>query len=777
MPTFSSFQICGSVRQYYELAVYRTRHATGTLAAVPVGIGPFGMTLRRLREQAGLTQEQLAHAAGLSPRAVRALERSERRQPYRHTVEALAKALSLTSMERTELLAAVPTRSVRHELPVAPTRLIGRGAELRAIVDSFGASRTRLVTLTGPGGAGKTRLALDAAQELAPYLRDGAVFVSLAELREPALVLPAIAHSLGLREGGTRPLREVLHDYLAHRQMLIVLDNLEHLLPAAGALASLLASAPRLGVLATSRSPLRIRGEQVHPVLPLDLGAAVELFAERTRQSATDLSAAEMPVVAEICRRLDGLPLAIELAAARMRVLPASALLARLEQTLADGNEGARDLPERQQSLRDTLDWSHKLLGPAEQTMFRRLGIFSGGWTLEAAAAVAQMDDATTLTLHERLLGSSLINREADDGGVRFSVLGTIRSYAREKLEASGEMHDVESCHTLYYRDLALVGMTDLYGPAQPRWLEQLEREHDNLRAALRRLLDREQFDELADMCVALYLFWLIRDHFVEGEGWANKALEHDHGSLGAGASAKLLLVGAGTLYARGRYDEAAVKYDRAAKFARGSGDSQILAWVILMRGYIAVWQGHPEGAGALLDEAGSLGRQLEDKFVLAHVCVVRAQAAIALGQVIEGDRILTEGLVGDPEIDPWTMAVKLTINGFAAVLLGDYSRAEQLLQDSATILGQLQNTSVLLWVLTLLALTSVERSAPQRAARLLGATEAVVERTGASIPPIFDQLSARGYARTLDRLGPDAFGEFREQGRQLPLHVVATQP
>lgn len=755
---------------------YRTRHTTGTLAGVPVEVGPFGMTLRRLRERAGLTQEQLAQAAGLSPRAIRALERGERRQPYQHTVAALAKALGLTGAERAELLLVVPTRAVRDDLPVAPTRLIGRAEQVQAIVDGFVAGQTRLITLTGPGGVGKTRLALAAARELASHLAHGVVFVSLAELREPALVLPAIAHSLGLREGGTRSIQQVLRDYLAHRQVLIVLDNLEHLLSAVSALADLLASAPRLAVLATSRSPLRIRGEHVYPVLPLSPDAAAELFCERTTQSAAEASGADESVVTEICRRLDGLPLAIELAAARMRLLPAAALLARLDHVIGAAGLGARDLPHRQQTMRETLDWSHDLLSPAEQTMFRRLGVFSGGWTLEAAAAVAQIDEASVLTLHAGLLDSSLISRETNDEEVRFNVLETIRSYAREKLEASDETEPVQARHTVYYRDLALVGMADLYGPSQPAWLERLEDEHDNLRAVLQRMLDCDLLEDLADLCLALYTFWLIRDHFVEGEGWAHKALERDSGSLSTSSRAKLLFVGGGTLYARSRYAEAAARYGEASKLARSAGDWQILAWTILMSGYVAVWQGHAEDARKFLDEAEDLGRKLEDDFVLAHSSIVKAQLGITLGQVTEGDHILTESLARIQNLDPWTRAFTLTINGFAALLLGDHTRAEQMLQESAAILGRLQSTTMTVWVLLLLALTAVERSAPQRAARLLGAAEAVIERTGASIPPIFDEVSARGHSRTLDQLGPDAFRQAREQGRHLALDIVTTE-
>lgn len=766
---------CGHARQCRGPAVFPTRHTTGTLATVPVGIGSFGMTLRRLRERAGLTQEQLAEAAGLSPRAIRALERGERRQPYQHTVEALAKALGLTSVERTELLSAVPTRGARDELPVAPTRLIGRTEEVRRVVDGFVSGQTRLITLTGPGGVGKSRLALAAAHELLPNFVDGVVFISLADLREPALVLPTVAHSLGLSEGGTRPLRQVLSDYLSHRQMLIVLDNLEHLLlPAASALASLLSSAPQLGVLTTSRSSLRIRGEQVYPVHPLDQAAAVELFSERVRQSAADTSAADGPVVTEICRRLDHLPLAIELAAARMRVLPAAALLANLDHALGVAGDGARDLPQRQQTLRDTLDWSYDLLTATEQTMLRQLGIFSGGWTLEAAVAVAQSDDVTILALHARLLDCSLITREPGEHDGRFSLLETVRSYAREKLEASDEFDAVLTRHTVYYRDLALVGMADLYGPAQPGWLVQLEAVHDNLRAVLQRMLDLEQLEDMADMCLALYTFWLIRDHHLEGEGWAHKALARDHGSLSTGARAKLLFIAAGTLYARTRYDEAAAKYDQAASLAREAGDPLTLSLILVMSGYVAVQQGGPEVAiKFFLDEAESLGLQIGDEFVLAHVCIVRAQAALCLNQVSEGDQLLTESMAGIRARDPWTVAFALTFNGFSALLVGDHPRAEKLLRESIAILSGIENTSVMLWSLPLLALTAVEASDPRRAARLLGAAEAVIERTGASIPPIFDQLSATGYRRTLDEVGPDAFGEFCEQGRHLPLHEV----
>lgn len=735
--------------------------------------------LRRLRHRAGLTQEQLAKAAGLSPRAVRALERGERQHPYPQTIHALAAALGLTSQERTNLQTAVPSRVPRRQLPVAPSGLIGREKEIQAVVDLLTSDKTRLLTLTGPGGVGKTRLALAAAEELTTCFADGVVFVSLAQLHDAALVVPTIARSLDLRGGGTQPLQEVLHSYLRTRKVLLVLDNIEHLLAGVQQVAAMLAAAPRLGVLATSRSPLRVRGEQVYQVLPLALRRAAELFVERARQAAPEVPEADAQVVAEICRRLDGLPLAIELAAARVRILPSAALLSRLDQVLSVLAEGARDLPVRQQTLRATFSWSYDLLNSAEQALFRRLAVFAGGWTLEAAAAVGEVDHATALTLHTGLLDGSLITREMGGGEPRFGFLDTIRSYAAEKLEENGEVEAARTRHTAYYsHNLALVGWTDPLGHAQPEWLDRIECEHDNLRAVLRRLLDCGEFEDLATMCILLQMFWLIRDHFTESQAWADEALAYD-GLLSASACAKLLLVGASTLYARGCYDEAKARYDQAALLARQAGNLHVLTWVVVMCAYVVVWQGYPKRAIEFLDESetlahklGTLTHELGDSMA-THAIIARAQAAIALGRPAEADQLLTQRIGKIRDQDPWSLSVALTFNGFAALLLGDYARAEDLLRESLIILGRIQNTWMMMPGLTLLASAAAQRSAAQRAARLFGVTDAIIERTGASIPPIFDELAERGRIVARNQLGSVTFEVLHQRGRELRLREV----
>src|ERR1041385_6426569 len=333
----------------------------------------FGTRLRRLRERAGLTQEALAERAGISAKAVSALERGERRHPYPHTVRALAAALELSASERALLEAGTRRRGQPASLPVPASALLGREDDVKSVAGLLVSPGVRLVTLTGPGGVGKTRLALEAARELAPRFKDGAALVSFAAVFAPHLVLPTLAHGLGVRGSADRPLKEVVEGFVRSRSLLLVLDNLEHLLEFAPQVSALLAAAPRLRVLATSRSPLRLQGEHVYPMRPLTSPWAVELFEDRSRRVEAGHGPGDEQAVLEICPRLDCLPLAIELAAAQTRVLPARALLGRLDSAFRILVSGPRDLPERQQALRRTIDWSHDLLTTAERALFRRV--------------------------------------------------------------------------------------------------------------------------------------------------------------------------------------------------------------------------------------------------------------------------------------------------------------------------------------------------------------------------------------------------------------------
>ncbi len=494
-----------------------------------VNVGPsFGDLLQGFRDRAALTQEELAERAGLSADAIGLLERGERQRPRRHTVRQLAGALGLSDEECARFAAARqaqraaprPDAALRPALPLPATTFVGRAAEIADLTRLLAPPTVRLVTLTGPGGVGKTRLAVEVAARLADQFADGAVFVPLAPLREPALVLDGIARELGITDRGGRPRLERLTARLRARRLLLVLDNFEHLLPAAPLLADLLAACPRLVVLATSRAPLRLSGERQYPVPPLpppDAGSAsrpenlahhpaLALFAQRAGAVAPGfaLTPETAEATAAICRRLDGLPLAIELAAAGVKVLPPRALLARLDRALPLLAGGPRDLPARQRTLRDTIAWSYDLLPPDEQGLLRRLAVFAGGWTLAAAEAVcgatsdqrpATSDTSpptpsssvqpSSVTGHSSLavlrglaalVDASLVQPPAAGdpatGAPRYTMLETVREYAAELLadppaSAAGEEEAVRRRHADYFLGLVEEAQQHLVGPEE----------------------------------------------------------------------------------------------------------------------------------------------------------------------------------------------------------------------------------------------------------------------------------------------------------------------
>ena len=686
-----------------------------------------------------------------------------------------------------------PDESRARALPVPPTPLVDREKEVEAAEELLRPDGARLVTLTGAGGIGKSRLALEVAARLAPGFEDGARFVELAPVSSPGLVAASISRALGLRESGNQTPAEDLKSFLRERELLLVLDNFEQVTEAAPLLAELLAVAPGVKMLVTSRTLLRLSGERGFsvPPLPMPPGApsvedaerhgAVRLFVERARAARPgfELTEENVGAVAEICRRLDGLPLAIELAAARVRVLPPRALLARLGSRLGLLTGGARDLPERQRTLRDTIAWSHGLLTEDERALFARLGVFVGGFDLEAVEAAFRPDDgfpedpdggADVLETLGSLVDGSLVRREEGDEEPRFSMLETIREYALERLRESPHWRGAHDRHAEHYLALAETAEPELKGPGQLEWLERLETESGNLRAAMSRFLETDRIEAAVDLGWALWLFWWFHGHVEEGGRRMEEVLSRSAGL--APLPRAWALAGAGAMaFARGDYPRAEELFGRSLVLFREEDHKPGIARALIVPGQRATFAGDLARGRELLGESLSLYRELGDDWNVALLLNFLGQVDWVTGNVEAAAGSFAEGLgvarlVGD------RLPIRVSLFNLALTrqASGDPAGATRLLEEGLTLSAEAGDHASAAYFLEALAGLVDD---PARAGRLFGAAEALLDaQGGAPVYAYTPDRSRRDAAVAAARSRTDAatFEEAWAEGRRMGL-------
>jgi predicted ATPase len=681
-------------------------------------------------------------------------------------------------------------------LPIPTTTMIGRERDLSRVCELTQRDDVRLVTLTGAGGIGKTRLAVACAHELLPWFPGGVRFVSLAPIRDPQLVLGAIAASVGAAEH-RRSALDALAAHFGPTQSLLVLDNVEQVLAAAPDLVALLAACPELTLLVTSRARLRVRGEHEYPVPALELpraahgdwadqlasGSAVRLFAERARAADPDfaLTADNILAVAEICRRLDGLPLAIEIAAARTRLLPPAALLVRLSAQLdcLDAlGAGPVDLPDRQRTLRATIDWSYRLLDDESACVLPMLAVFADGWTLEAAAFVTGLDGLDVLELLDQLTGHSLVVAAPTADEPRFRMLETVREYAAELLERRSDAEAIGKRHAMYYCELVRGADGLIRGVDQGAGVLRLEREHGNLRAAVRWLLDHGEGSGAAELMWGAVIGWWLLGRLPEVRAWVHESLT-GLDALDRSVQAKLLTTAAIVALEVGEDGKVRSCAEETLALLAGRDEPLVEAVARLFRGYALPSFGDLSGGQRDVEQALTAFRRLDEPFytglattslggfmrVAGDISSARRhqEEAITIARTIRNDRLLAQS------------TTELAV---IALLEGRTDEARDLLRRSSELFFAMESAEGLALALTAYARLAHIEGDPSRAATALGAADAAREHIGVVVWPSYRKVEQQLAAELQGALGAEPFESAWEAGRALSpsqaLHVAA---
>jgi predicted ATPase/transcriptional regulator with XRE-family HTH domain len=763
-----------------------------------------GERLRALRLAAALTQEQLAERAGLSVQAIAALENGRSRRPYPHTLRALGDALRLSPEQRNALAAAIPKRAATASpppttgapaaVPALGTALIGREGDVAALADTLRAG-ARIVTITGPGGVGKTSLATRVAAEVAPGFPDGAVIVPLAAIDDPALVPPTIAHAVRAPETGARSALDALVAFLAGKRMLLVLDNLEQVIAAAPDLADLSRACEGVALLVTSRAPLRVAGEREYPVQPLPVPAlaevpgiedlagnpAVELFVERARSVSPGfhLERANAAVVAAICRRLDGLPLALELAAARLRLLTPMELLSRLDTALPILAGGARDLPERQRTMRDAVAWSYDLLDEPEQRLFRALSVFRGGWTLGAAEAVAGGPDLPAdemFDLLASLVEQSLVAVETEaDGGSRYRLLMPVREFAAERLELSGEADTLRRRHAIACLAMTERAAEGIIGPQQVEWLARLEAARDNLRAAFQWLLDTGEWDLASQLGWNLWTYWWIHGYHVEGREFMGRILD-EGGDLPPLVRARALGVAGEMAFGQADLARATVASEESAALFAAAGDSLSASRVGLVLGLIAIARDDLAAAQRHLAAAAAAFRAAGTPHWASLVISALGMLPFRAGDYDRSEMLLAEGRALSVEAgDRFSRYIALYNASRLALARDDLPQAAALFLEGLRFSLDANDRANVAYCLEGLAAIAVARDRHRDAARLLGGAHTLFETVGGRVYTYRPDGALRERTETAARarLDPSDWDAAWTAGAAMPLRQL----